>query len=190
MIDAANKPATVLIFEDEALVVLMVSDTLAEAGHHPVSATDGHTAFPHGEPGIAARAAVVDLRLADGLDGRQVIRRLREERPSMPVVVTTGYDPLAPEADLRGLGGPTIRLGKPFDCDALVEHLADVLDRSTMLAAPRRRSSDLPQRRGASAPPSPRPWSKMPNSPRRKPGVSAASGFTVTDGSASGPCTR
>ena len=29
-----------------------------------------------------------------------------------------------------------------------------------------------------------------PNSPRRKPGVSAASGFTVTIGSSSGPCTR
>ena len=63
--------------------------------------------------GAAARAAVVDLRLADGLDGRDVLLRLRAQHPGMPVVATTGFDPKASEADLRGLGGPTLRLGPP-----------------------------------------------------------------------------
>ncbi len=87
---------------------------------------------------------MVDLRLADGPDGRQVIRRLRERRPSMPVLVVTGFHPQAPEADLRGLGGPMVRLGKPFDCDEFLGHLADVLGGSTTLAVPRRRASDMP----------------------------------------------
>jgi ActR/RegA family two-component response regulator len=84
----------------------------------------------------------VDLGLAGGSDGRDVIRRLRQERPGMPAVVVTGYNPLAPKADLRGLGGPTLRLGKPIECDALLEHLASVLDGSAALATPRRRLSD------------------------------------------------
>jgi DNA-binding response OmpR family regulator len=60
----------------------------------------------------------------------------------MPALVVTGYDPLMPEADLRGLGGPTLRLRKPFDCDELLERLADVL-RGPAAATPRRRASDV-----------------------------------------------
>ena len=52
----------------------------------------------------------------------------------------------APEADLRGLGGPIVRLGKPFDCDELLERLADLLGGGPAGPAapmpPRRRGSD------------------------------------------------
>ena len=60
----------------------------------------------------------------------------------MPVLVVTGFDPQAPEADLRGLGGPIVRLGKPFDCDELLECLADLLGggpAAPAVAPPRRR---------------------------------------------------
>jgi len=60
----------------------------------------------------------------------------------VPVVVVTGVDPRAPEADLRGLGGPTVRLQKPFDCHELVERLADMLNGTSAAATPRRRASD------------------------------------------------
>jgi DNA-binding response OmpR family regulator len=88
----------------------------------------------------------VGLRLAAGLDGREVVGRLRERNPSMPVLVVTGFDPRAPEADLRGLGGPIVRLGKPFDCDELLARLADLLGGGPAAPAapmpPRRRASD------------------------------------------------
>ncbi len=137
-----GEPPTVLVVEDEALVAMMVADTLAGAGYRPVWSPDG------GRAAMAVpRAAVVDLRLADGLDGREVVGRLREQDPSMPVLVVTGYDPQAPEADLRGLGGPIVRLGKPFDCDELLGRLADLLGggpAAPAAAAPqrRRRASD------------------------------------------------
>ncbi len=138
MSDAPETPPTVLVVEDEALVAMLVEDTLAWAGYRPVWSPDG------GRAAMAVpRAAVVDLRLADGLDGREVVGRLREGRPSLPVVVVTGFDPRAPEADLRGLGGPTVRLGKPFDCDEFLGHLADLLGGPAVPAAPpRRRASD------------------------------------------------
>jgi DNA-binding response OmpR family regulator len=142
--DAAAQP-TVLVVEDEALVALLLEDTLSNAGYDPVRTTpDGRAALPCPEHRAAARAAVIDLRLADSLDGRQVLRRLRQEYPSMPVVVVTGFHPEAPQADLRGLGGPTVRLCKPFDCDDLLAHLAGVLDGSAALTTPRRRASDVP----------------------------------------------
>ncbi len=150
MTDAPDAPPTVLVVEDEALVAMLVEDTLAGAGYRPLLAPDGRAAAPprpgHGSTAEAAapRAAVVGLRLAAGLDGREVVGRLREQDPSMPVLAVTGFDPRAPEADLRGLGGPIVRLGKPFDCDELLARLADLLGGgpAAPAASPRRRASD------------------------------------------------
>ena len=135
MTGALDAPKTVLVVENEALVALMIAETLTEAGYQVVCAPDGRAA--------PSDAAVVNLRLAGGLDGRDVIRALRQQRPNLPVVVVTGYDLLAPEANLRGLGGPTARLGKPIDCEALLEYLARMLACPTSLIAPRRRLSDM-----------------------------------------------
>lgn len=85
----------------------------------------------------------MDLRPAEGRYGRDVVRALRKRRPGMPVVVVTGFDSRAPQADLRGLGGPTARLRKPFDCDELVDRLAGLLDGTAAPVPPRRRASDI-----------------------------------------------
>ncbi len=53
-----------------------------------------------------------------------------------------GVDPQSPEADLRGLGGPAVCLGKPFDGAPLLERLAGVLHGSATGTAPRRRAFD------------------------------------------------
>ncbi len=119
--DAPAAPAaapTVLVVEDEALVAMRVADTLDGAGYGPVWSPDGSAAA------AAAAAAVVDLRLADGLDGREVVRRLRGRRPGLPVVVVTGSAPPGgAEALRRGGGGhgPLVLLHKPLDFAALGE---------------------------------------------------------------------
>lgn len=143
MAAALDTPPTVLVVDDEALVAMLVADTLAEAGYRVVCAPDGRTASPDHGARTFPDIAVVDLRLARGLDGRDVIRALRRRRPDLPVVVITGFDALAPEANLRGLGGPTVRLGKPIDCDALLEHVAELIACPPAPAAPARRHSDL-----------------------------------------------
>lgn len=138
-----DKP--VLVVEDDAMVSILVDDILAGAGYRPVCAPDGAAVLPCPTHTAPLLAAVVDLRLTDGLDGRTIILRLRERQPAIPVVVVTGYDSRAPQADLRGLGGPTVRLGKPLACDAFLGHMADMLDgRAVQVAAQRRRKSDVP----------------------------------------------
>jgi CheY-like chemotaxis protein len=122
----ASKP-TVLVVEDNAMVALMLEDMLAEGGYPSARSCDGRSGPAAPEHAAEAGAAVVDLRLLDGQDGREVIRRLRERRPDMPVVVVTGFHPEAPQADLRGLAGPTLRLPKPIDHDDLLDGLATLL---------------------------------------------------------------
>ena len=142
-------PPTVLIVQHEALVAMLLEDTLAGAGYRTVWSPDGRRMVPaHGGPApavVAPCAAVVDLRLGDGVDGRAVLRRLRERHPALPVVAVTGFEPRAPEADLRGLGGPVARVGKPFDRDEFLACLAGVLDAHQAAGTrtgPRRRASD------------------------------------------------
>ena len=73
-----------------------------------------------------------------------MIRRLREQRHDMPVAVVTGIHPEAPQADLRGLAGPTLRLPKPIDQDDLLDGLAALLRPRAGGKPCRRRASDAP----------------------------------------------
>src|SRR5215218_5648064 len=153
MTHAPDAPPTVLIVEDDALVAMMLEDTLAGAGYRTVWSPDGRRMLPDPGPSatVAPRAAVVDLRLGDGADGREVLRRLRARHPALPVLAVTGFQPQAPEADLRGLGGPIARVGKPFDWDELLDRLAGVIGGgpAAAQAGPRRRSSDAARARAA-----------------------------------------
>jgi DNA-binding response OmpR family regulator len=122
--------STVLVVEDEALLALEFEQTLVEAGWDVLLAANGREALglaaTHGE---RLRAAIVNLGLPFGMSGQDVVRGLRDLRPGLPVVVVTGHRPAWPEADLRGLGGPTARAIKPLAPDGLLRRLMEVLDR-------------------------------------------------------------
>ena len=107
---------------------MMIEEIIESVGCRAVCSLDGR-AMSDGTPIDASRlaAAVVDLGLRDGLDGRDVIRNLRWRNPTLPVAVVTGYTASASQADLRGLGGPTFRFEKPFVRDELGGWLAGAI---------------------------------------------------------------
>ncbi len=118
----------VLVVEYEAMLALDLEQVLAAAGYEVVLAADGRAAFAKAaDPAVRLLAAIVNLHLPDGVTGREVVCRLRAQRPGLPVVVVTGYSPLAPQADLRGLGGPTVRLQKPIQPERLLQRLSDAM---------------------------------------------------------------
>jgi CheY-like chemotaxis protein len=124
---AITRPV-ILVVEDEALLAMELEQVLTEAGHEVVLAADGPGALAcAADPSLRLRAVVMDLHFPGGMDGREVIRSLRTRLPGLPVVVVTGYDPLAPQADLRGLGGPTTRLEKPLQPERLLQRLGDAM---------------------------------------------------------------
>ena len=106
-----DKPR-VLLVEDEALVAMMIQDTLAEIGFQvvgPVSSASGALA--------AAResyfdAAVLDINLGDGLV--YTVAEILEKR-GVPFVFVTGYD--ADSVDVRFSGVPVLQ--KPIEREML-----------------------------------------------------------------------
>ncbi|TQJ51863.1 DNA-binding response OmpR family regulator [Phycicoccus sp. SLBN-51] len=124
--------ARVLVIDDDATVSEVVVAYLEAAGLEARRAGDG----PSGLAAAAAEppdAVVLDLMLP-GIDGLEVCRRLRLERPDLPVVMLTARG----EEEDRVLGlevGADDYVTKPFSPRELVLRLQSVL-RRTMRPAP------------------------------------------------------
>ena len=72
--------------------------------------------------GFDPDVVVLDMHLPD-TDGIEVMRNLRELRPSIPIVITTAYVSVEPMVEILGLGHQGYLL-KPFDMEDLA-HLID-----------------------------------------------------------------
>ncbi len=134
-----------LIVEDEALLGLLVEDLLLAEGFGTVLAASEAEALATTAEQFTV--AVVDLRLSGDLAGQRIIRALRQQTPDLPVVVMTGFGADAPEANLRGLGWPTVRLSKPAGYGELVAAVRDVIEHARSGKRPNggRRATDQPR---------------------------------------------
>ena len=122
---------TVLVVDDDALVLMNTADMLEDLGHAVLEANSGEQALR-----VLARAREVDLVITDqampGMLGTQLVSAIRAERPDLPVILATGYAeaPASPDARLP-------RLGKPFTQQDLARALAAAMnpdaDRSRVL---------------------------------------------------------
>jgi ActR/RegA family two-component response regulator len=135
-----------LIVEDEALIALAVEDLLTAEGFDTLRATSEEQVLTLTPAAGSLAVAVADLRLGGDLAGQRIIRALRRQVPDLPVVVVTGFGHDAPEADLRGLGWPTVRLPKPAGYDALAVAVRDVVEQARTGRRPTgsRRIADQP----------------------------------------------
>jgi two-component system response regulator FixJ len=84
-------------------------------------------AFLEALPGIAGGCVLTDVRMP-GIDGMELLRRLKENGAALPVIVMTGHGdvPLAVEA--MKLGAVDF-LEKPFDDSALIASVQAALSR-------------------------------------------------------------
>jgi DNA-binding response OmpR family regulator len=112
----------IVIVEDEILIGVFVQETLRDAGFSVDFAADAKSCLSLFDR--AADAAVIDVGLPD-LTGDQLTQQLRQVAPSLPIVLTTGYDHHLYEALFAS--DERIRiLGKPFDAPQLVDALSDM----------------------------------------------------------------
>jgi len=108
----------VLVVEDEALVRMLVAQTLQEAGFEVREAAEAQGALEVLRSDSAIRLIVTDVGLP-GLNGRGLAEAARAHRPDMKVLFMTGYadSSLLEKALPEGFG----LIMKPFDLDDLTE---------------------------------------------------------------------
>jgi signal transduction histidine kinase len=119
--EPARSPArTVLVVDDDPLVLSVTTDLLADLGHVVVQALSGPEAVK-----IARASPGIDLVIADyampDMTGAQLAAELRTMRPGLPVILATGYAEQLPGA---GDAGPPC-LAKPFTQRALAQAIAE-----------------------------------------------------------------
>jgi CheY-like chemotaxis protein len=117
---------TVLLVEDEESVRSMVRRVLEGQGYTVLSAANGDEALELARQ----HTADIDLVFTDvvmpGMNGSELVERLRESRPEIRVIFMSGY---AEGAVRRGLLDPTTTyLQKPFSPATLIELVRRVLE--------------------------------------------------------------
>ena len=121
--------AKILVAEDEAIVRLLVVETLRSCGHTVLEAADGQAALDMIQTCADLDLIVSDIRLPK-MDGFAVTRAARALRPDLRLVFLTGYIRCELPLDLS----PATIIRKPFDHDNLASKIAGLLEEK--LAAP------------------------------------------------------
>lgn len=101
-----SPPLRVLLVEDDPLVRMTTADLLANMGHEVLEAATGKEALRAMDKG--ADLIITDLGLPD-MDGRRLIREVRERQPGIRIVVASGQND-AEEDDPK-----LVWLPKPYD---------------------------------------------------------------------------
>jgi two-component system, OmpR family, response regulator len=124
---ADGNPINVLVVDDEAVLAEMVSMALRYEGWKIATAGDGASAL---ESARSQRPDVVvlDVMLPD-MSGLDVLRKLREQNPQLPVLLLTAKDAL--EDRIAGLtAGGDDYVTKPFSLEEVVLRLRALLRRT------------------------------------------------------------
>ncbi|WP_352595933.1 response regulator [Mesorhizobium sp. M0091] len=117
---------SVLIVEDESMILLDIENSLREAGFEVIAVLKGLEAIAifDREPERVA-ALLTDIRLGDGPTGWDVARHLRAANPTMPVIYMSGDG----ADDWPSLGVPnSLMITKPFVMPQIITGLATLLN--------------------------------------------------------------
>ncbi len=121
----AAKPARVLLVDDDAQVRTGLERALAAVGIEAVTASGGVEAIQALEDCENVDAVILDLLMPE-VSGFEVLEAIRQIRPHMPVILSSGF---APDARVNeALQHPrTFYLQKPYTLAQLQETLAKAL---------------------------------------------------------------
>lgn len=119
-------PDTILVVEDETLMLSLLEQFFSHRGYHVLAASDGEQAieiYRCYQPRIDA--VLLDMRLPK-LPGEEVFRRMKAENAAVKVVMASGY--LEPnvkrDMTLQGVKGFVV---KPYELPELLEVFQKVI---------------------------------------------------------------
>jgi CheY-like chemotaxis protein len=133
---AGRGPARCLVVDDDPDVREMIRDILSNAGHTVVTAADGAEGVERFKADPAFDVVVTDLAMPK-LNGLQLARVCKTLRPSVPVVMLTGWGVILNEDELAEHGVDEV-LSKPVRMDQVIGTIAAARARAVVGAGGRR----------------------------------------------------
>lgn len=115
------RPAVILFVDDDPLIAMSTAEMLEDLGHKVIPVSSGRDALD-----VLRSAQPIDLMMTDhmmpGMTGIELAARSREVRPSLPILLATGYADLPEGAQLD-----LPRLAKPYHQEQLRDRLEQLL---------------------------------------------------------------
>jgi CheY-like chemotaxis protein len=114
----------ILVVEDEVMLLMIVAETLRDAGYEVVEASNGESAVQTLKDRADIALLISDIKMP-GMSGYDVARQGLNLRPGLKVVLMTGYaqDPLP-----RSFAEAKVQvLYKPFNFDVLPDLAKGIL---------------------------------------------------------------
>jgi two-component system OmpR family response regulator len=124
-------PVRVLVVDDEPALTELLSMALRYEGWEVRAAADGHGAVRAARD-FGPDVVVLDVMLPD-IDGFEVLRRLRDRSPVVPVLFLTARDGVEDRIAGLTVGGDDY-VTKPFSLEEVVARLRGLLRRAGMTA--------------------------------------------------------
>jgi signal transduction histidine kinase/DNA-binding response OmpR family regulator len=116
-----NRSAVILFVDDDPLIAMSTTEMLEDLGHKVIGANSGLHALD-----IIKSEQPIDLMMTDhvmpGMTGIELAAASREVRPTLPILLATGYADLPEGAQLD-----LPRLAKPYHQDQLRDRLDQLL---------------------------------------------------------------
>jgi signal transduction histidine kinase/CheY-like chemotaxis protein len=116
-----NRSAVILFVDDDPLIAMSTTEMLEDLGHHVIGVNSGLHALD-----ILRSEQPLDLMMTDhvmpGMTGVELAAASREVRPSLPILLATGYAEMPEGAQLD-----LPRLAKPYHQDQLRDRLDQLL---------------------------------------------------------------
>jgi CheY-like chemotaxis protein len=115
----------ILVVDDEPMVRALIARVLTDEGYEVVAVADGRAALD------AARGAEFDMIVTNnympGLSGPELIARVRQDFPRLPIL---HIDDIGRRGRVPDLPGDVPTVYKPFSVETLREAVRKLLDRA------------------------------------------------------------
>ncbi len=120
---AGSGSGTVLLVEDEDIARAAIEEMLLSAGYRVLTARDGEEALARFDEGDDAIDLVMTDVVMPKMSGTELAEALRERRPALPVLYTSGY---VVGVVSHSLLADAAFIQKPFSLDALRRKLREI----------------------------------------------------------------
>ncbi|MBI1619647.1 MAG: response regulator [Mesorhizobium sp.] len=122
---ASHQPQTILVVEDDVLIRIDIAGYLRGCGWHVIEAGNAAEAVAALESDQIIDLVFSDIQMPGAMDGFGLAAWVREHRPGLRIILTSGVVQRTEAATSLCDEGP---IGKPYDHDRLAERIRHHLE--------------------------------------------------------------
>ncbi len=115
-------PHTILVVEDEVLILIMIADHLRGAGLNVIEARHAEEALGILDTPAAIDLVITDVRMPGRLDGLALAKCIKQQKAAIPVIVVSGDFGAPPSREIANAFFP-----KPYNLNDVLNRVKDLL---------------------------------------------------------------